>query len=286
MPRLLGLCTVTLVVLFALLAWSPLAAAEDSAPCTLKVSDTELYDLRPLKITGDSSYSVDKASLKDASDSADRDSEFHLNVCAKVFSTESKDVENTGAYKKGADDKLISLGVFSEHVEKHQDHLEIRYKDGSPIDGRRRQTVIWFGTPQLLTDFDSTYYLFRWPTKYACSTSAGKSGGGGASVFWTIVLVLLLVYFAGGFVYNRFQGKRGREQVPHADFWFGLVGIVTGLFTACIDFVNKKRGASSPTSGGLSFNGDRYRNLPQHDDTHGFMAPGRPEEDDFEEQQP
>jgi hypothetical protein len=75
-----------------------------------------------------------------------------------------------------------------------------------------------------------TVYLFKWLTPSACSLQErqlpdGQSSGGlgFGYIFLLIILFGFTFYFLGGILYRRnVLQLRGREVVPHADFWLSL----------------------------------------------------------------
>ncbi|GAA5804894.1 autophagy-related protein 27 [Helicostylum pulchrum] len=118
--------------------------------------------------------------------------------------------------------------------------------------------------PVIIDYNDNNHVLtLRWKTVFACALKPDEKvpdhkdegddkkeeskGMSGIGIFFTIILVLGAVYFIGGAFYNyKVYNARGRDLIPHLEFWLDLPYLIRDLFAHVVDSVMSRR----PGSGG------------------------------------
>ncbi|XP_065187785.1 cation-dependent mannose-6-phosphate receptor-like isoform X2 [Sycon ciliatum] len=154
--------------------------------------------------------------------------------------------------------KFVLGRLNMTHVIKRHDYIELEYFGGdeyhSHCQNSPRTVRIMFvcdpcggaGEPVVVEEMTTAkkdganahcFYLFDWPTRYACAPDHGlvvlctaKSGVGGIVVL--ALLGLLVLYILLGVAYKRcFLGAKGADQFPHVDHWRMFGNLVASVYT-------------------------------------------------------
>jgi hypothetical protein len=87
--------------------------------------------------------------------------------------------------------------------------------------------------PTSMNSDESPPCTFNIELKAADACPVGSSDGspsasfGGGAIFVIVVVVIITVYLLVGVLWKRFkQGYRGRETIPHRDFWANLLALI------------------------------------------------------------
>eukprot|EP00124_Ichthyophonus_hoferi_P000799 Ihof_evm5s33 gene=Ihof_evmTU5s33 len=164
---------------------------------------------------------------------------YYINVCDRIGSDKkaeevnaavwrvAKDNNEKKKYTKGGDILTAKITIIQNEV------LQMEYTGGDlcPITNEKMSSLIFLickpdkpidNPPSLIRDDGCTYY-FEWLTPAACPIEKSYKTMSITNLFIIIMIPAVLLYLVGGFLYRRLVlRKRGRDQIPQADFWMDL----------------------------------------------------------------